>query len=640
MKSIPTKPKHVFVDNPELFEMMVKDCWPRKVLYMDTETSGLDPLEARLLLIQVCPGEGRNTYVIDFNKCEKSDIERMKSLFTDKELVLHNAKFDLKFLQVYLGLPISSDRIKVYDTMLAECVCLAGRVVSLRRASSLRNTLYRRYRIDLNKDARQEFIGHDGKHFTQRQIDYAAKDVDVLVRLRKDQIDEAKEFELTNTFKLEFELVKHVATMELSGVEIDVDRWREVISQQIILKRETYERFKAAVEPYLEQQGLFGEVPLKINSQVETLRFLKTRLGLDIEDTKEETLSYANNEICDILLEYREHEKLIKAFGESLLDKISKVTHRLHPDFNQCATATGRFSASNPNVQQIPSRGAGAALRDCFRAAKGCKLVCADYSQIELRILAELSQEPKMINAYRTGYDGHTNTASVAFGVALEDVTGDQRKVAKILNFATVYGGGPKAIAKGMLQVLSYEEAEYILEAKFGKFPDKNGVFYCLAKEFVSSFFQGLPKAQEYLQLCGASAINNRYSETPIGRKRFYDTEFESIKDLKGTDEYEEKLEEKIASVKRRGMNHPIQGCSADITKLAISKLSQDFRDKYPGRARILLQVHDELLVECDEEISEEVAKLQEEDMVWAGEQFLSSVPVLVDVHISTVWEK
>lgn len=640
MQSTTTTPKHIFVESPALFEMMIRDCHSRNVLYMDTETQGLDPYIARLLLVQICPGKGRPTYVIDFGKCEKSDVERLRHLLVNKELVFHNAKFDLKFLAVYTGLPIDSEMVRVYDTQLAESVLRAGRSMALRRDTSLKNTLQRRYNIDLSKEVRQEFIGHSGKDYTEAQIEYAALDVDVLIDLRKDQIEEAKEWELVDTFKLEFELAKHVARMELNGVEINTELWMQILDEHVILKQQTYERLKEACIPYIQQQGLFGELPLKVTSQQEMLRFLQEQVGLSIEDTREETLSYANHPICELLLEYRGHEKLIQAFGKTLLEKVNKETGRLYPDFNQCATATGRFSSSNPNVQQIPGRGPGAALRACFRASKGNKLVCADYSQIELRILAELSQEQAMLEAYEHGIDIHTQTASIAFGIPTDDVTGDQRKIAKILNFATVYGGGPRAISKGLVQVISEQEAEEILLNQFGKEADDNGPFYCLAREFVSSYFQGLPKAQEYLQLCGMRAIDNRYSETPIGRKRFYDTEFEAIQAFKGTDEYEDKLEALAASVKRRGMNHPIQGCSADITKLAIMKLGQEFEEHYKGKARVLLTVHDEIIVECKEDLVDEIAKIQEQAMVWAGEQFLSKVSVEVDVHISDVWEK
>lgn len=631
---------YTLVNTDDGVKTLVKDLSSKKVLYVDTETNGLDPYNNELLLIQISGGKGQGTSVIPYKILSTESKGLLKELFLGRELVFHNAKFDLKFLYMYIDLPIDSTDVKVFDTQLAECVLMAGRSMALRRDTSLKNTLRRRYSLDLDKEVRQEFIGHSGKEFTDAQIEYAAKDVEVLADLRKDQIEEAKEWGLIDTLRLEFDLVKHVAVMELNGVSINRKLWKKLIKEQVVLKEETYQELKKACMQYVEQQGLFGELPLKINSQQEMLAFLQERVGLDIHDTREETLSYTNHPICDLLLEYRGHEKLIKAFGEGLLQKINKATGRLYAEFNQCSTATGRFSSSNPNVQQIPSRGAGAALRNCFVAPQGHKLICADYSQIELRILAELSQEPKMIEAYNRGFDGHTNTASVAFGVPLEKVTGDQRKVAKILNFATVYGGGPPAIAKGMAKILSVDDATKLLKDRFGKDPDAKGAHHNLAKEFVTSYFQGLPKAQEFLMDTGKNAVYNRYSETPLGRKRFYDTEFNYVQSLRGTEEYEERLQALVASVERRGKNHPIQGCSADITKLAIMKLGECFRERYDGAAKIILQVHDEIVVECPEEISEEVSVIQNESMVWAAKQFLTAVPVEVDVHIADIWEK
>jgi DNA polymerase-1 len=331
-------------------------------------------------------------------------------------------------------------------------------------------------------------------------------------------------------------------------------------------------------------------------------------------------------------LEYREHEKLLSAFGEKTLAMINKKTGKLHPEFNQCSTATGRFSSDHPNIQQIPSKGLGSKLRRCFIASEGHQIVCADYSQIELRILAELSQEPKLIRAYNEGIDIHTQTASLAFGIPVNEVTSDHRKIAKILSFATVYGGGPTAISKGLLQVLDETSARRILKDVFNKTPSSKGAFYSLAKEFVDSYFREMPEASSWLESTGNKAIKLRYSETPLGRKRFYTHELDETKHGSKDD-----FKKALGSVRRKATNHPIQGCSADITKVAMNNLGQLFKE---GGGRILIQVHDEIVCEVLTERLDEFVPRIERAMVAAGEEFLKSVPVIVDIKTSNYWKK
>jgi DNA polymerase-1 len=296
---------------------------------------------------------------------------------------------------------------------------------------------------------------------------------------------------------------------------------------------------------------------------------------------------------------------------------------------------TGRFSSDNPNVQQIPGRGNGAELRKCFVASPGYKMICADYSQIELRILAELSQEKALVHAYQNHIDIHAQTASIAFGIPLDEVTGDQRKIAKIINFATIYGGGPQAISKGLLQVISEDEARTILQNQFKRHPkvSKHGAYYDLAKEFIASYFQGLPNAKDYLEKSGNNAVYNRYSETPLGRKRFYpELDNESLPK-------EQRLEE-AEGVKRKGKNHAIQGCSADITKVAIIRIGQYFEQHPEFGGRILLTVHDEIATEVYQDVADDFLAIQKRLMIEAGETFLKTVPVEVDAKISDYWEK
>lgn len=632
--------KSVFVNDIVAFNSAISKMLDEKILCLDTETSGLDPYTCKLLLLQLTGVRSDTVYIIPGYLIGTNEKAVLRALLTGKELVIHNAGFDLKFLQIHLGFDITSPDYTVFDTFLAEEILGAGTPMNLRAYASLKNTVYRRLGIVLEKNIREQFIGHSGEIFSESQIKYAGDDLEHLADIRKQQVEEAKKYELVPTFKLEFELIKFVTKMSLDGIQINTTLWREIISNQENLRKVSYTNLIEVMSPFMKQDSLFSELSFNINSTTQTLKFLKNDLGLYLEDTSEQSLRSQNNPVCDAILEYREHEKMLSAFGEKALGKVNSVTGRLHPEFNQCATATGRFSSDNPNVQQIPGRGEGAKLRQCFEASQGFKMVCADYSQIELRILAEFSQEPKLIEAYTSGIDVHTQTASIAFGIPHEQVRPDQRKIAKIINFATVYGGGPAAISRGLIQVISEDEAHEILNATFGyvEGEDIQEPYLTLGKEFVEAFFRGMPKAKEYLDRSGQEAIWNRWSQTPLGRKRFY-WELDSLEKPKS--KYDKDYQSVVSSVRRRAMNHPIQGCSADITKKAIINIGKAMRERYgPGIGKILLQVHDEIVVEVPEEDADNFKEIQRECMVSAGQEFLKSVPVELDINVTDYWDK
>jgi DNA polymerase-1 len=608
-----------------------------KVVFCDTETQGFDPYTDDLLLVQIYVPTVSKVYVIkvDGNKEEVArlfeageNLPFLEQKSSKPQYVFHNAKFDLKFLKQSLGVNIHE--MNVYCTQLAECILTAGKAENLMSHTSLANTVVRRlggnYKLD--KSVRSAFVNAHLNDISDRMIKYAAEDVFALRSIFRQQVKELKDKKLVETAKVEFELSKYVADMELNGVLINIDLVREIMKEQkkeLLKSKATLEEMFA---PYVEQPGLFDPAPVNFDSPSQLLSMLN-RAGIAVEDTSEFTLQTANEPICDEILEYRSHATLIKSFGEKLIDQINPVTGRIHPSFHQNATATGRWSSSGPNMQQIPGSGPGSRLRSAFYAPKGYKFITADYSQIELRILAELSQEPTMIDNYNKGVDAHTTTASVAFGVSPEMVTTDMRKIAKILNFATVYGGGPKAISKGLLKQLSTEEAEIVLNS-FGREPDsKWGVHYQLAAVLIDNFFKEMPVAKDYLDRSGEFAINHMFSTTPLGRKRFY-----ILRDAKTPEE----IRKQNGGIMRKGMNHPIQGCSADITKIAIINLGKEF-EKMDG-CKIILQVHDEIVVEVPYPLVEEAAQVQVKAMKEAAEVFIKSIPVQVDYKIDDIWSK
>jgi DNA polymerase-1 len=284
------------------------------------------------------------------------------------------------------------------------------------------------------------------------------------------------------------------------------------------------------------------------------------------------------------------------SFGENILEFIEPKTGRIHADFRQIGAPTGRFSCSNPNLQQIPHE---EAYRRCFRAADGKKLVIADYSQIELRILADFSDDKNFINAFVSGEDFHTTTASQVFGVNPEDVSPDQRSFAKRLNFGIVYGVGASRF--GLMTGLSQSEAENTMRKYFGT-------------------FRGL---DAYLRDAGRSVVTNRTARTASGRTlrlRFDETD-----------------RQQVSSARRYGVNMPIQGTSADILKLALRLLHDSIRGT---SAKLVNIVHDEIIVECDAAEAEATADRLEKAMCAAGERYVKKVPVKVDAKIADEWAK
>jgi len=346
------------------------------------------------------------------------------------------------------------------------------------------------------------------------------------------------------------------------------------------------------------QASLFGRAEINLDSQQQVTDAL-LNLGVPVPDTTRAWQLQPLAEKYPVvakLLEYRGVAKSLSSFGENILEFIEPKTGRIHADFRQIGAPTGRFSCSNPNLQQIPHE---EQYRRCFRAPEGKKLVIADYSQIELRILAEFSRDQNFIKAFVSGEDFHTTTASQVFAVAPADVTSEQRSFAKRLNFGVVYGIGASRF--GLMTGLSQNDAENTMRKYFGT-------------------YRGL---DSYLRQSGADVITKRVARTASNRMlrlRFDDND-----------------RQQVASARRYGVNMPIQGTSADILKRALRLLHESLRGT---SGRLVNIVHDEVIVECDAPEAEMIADKLDKAMCLAGEDFVKTVPVKVDVHVSDEWAK
>ena len=566
------------------------------VLGLDTETTGLDPHSVELLLLQVSTQD--KVYIVD---CRRVLPLALKGVLENHRVlkVAQNAKFEYEMLKQQAGITLSG----IYDTMLAERLLTAG----IGREISLKAIAEKYIGATLDKSVRESFYklaGNGDAYLEPEQLHYAARDAFIMIPIRNRQAPVLKKEKLEQVAEIEFGCVAAVGDMELMGVKIDEARWRKIIADVGVQREAAASELAELLEPASMQATMFGVSSINLNSNQQLVEAL-FRLGVNVPDTMEATLVKYDHPVIKKLLEYRSHEKTLSAFGESVLGLINPKTGRIHPDFNQYGADTGRFSCTRPNVQQIP---ATSDFRKCFVAMEGYKLITSDYSQCELRILAELSGDPGFVNAFKSGGDLHTLTASQMFGVPVEEVQKAQRNAAKAINFGLAYGMGPGGLAPRL------------------------GVSLDEAKELISRYFKAYPLIQKWLDKAARDAVRTGYSATTLGRKRYYRLPDESLKR-----ENEDEYRKQIASIERQGKNSPIQGSNADMTKLALIYL----RNTLKGRdARTVNTVHDEIVVEAREDQAEEVKHLVEEAMVKAGEMILKEVPIVAEAAVADYWSK
>jgi DNA polymerase I len=587
-------PPYELINDPRRMAEVMALLLKEKALAVDTETSGLDPYSNELLLLQISTPEMGYIFDVGGGSGRKLDIDPLRQVLENPDILklLQNAKFDYKFLKLQAGIEL----VNIYDTMLAERVLTSG----ISREISLKNLAYQYADLPMDKSERANFIGmKPGTPYGEELLKYAIRDVLILFLIYEQQKPKLKKLKLERTAKLEFDCIPPVGDMELAGCAINVEKWHRIIEDVKVLRDQAATELLAVLEPTVAQATMFGVSSINLNSNMQLIECF-AKLGVNLPDTMESTLVKYDHPAIKMLLTYREHEKTLSAFGEKFLQLINPVTGRIHPDFSQHGADTGRFSCSNPNVQQIP---ASFDFRSCFVAAPGYKLITCDYSQAELRILAELSGDPAFIAAFTSGGDLHTLTASQMFQVPLERVDKSMRGKAKAINFGLAYGRGPGSLAITL------------------------GVDVDEAKRLIEQYFKAYSGIQRWLDAAARSALKKGYSETPIGRKRFF------AKPDPASPTYNSDR----AAIERQGKNAPIQGANADMTKTALIFLKRALKG---FDARVVNTVHDEIVVEAREDQAEVVCNLVERAMIEAGEEILKKVPVKADPHIGDYWSK
>lgn len=582
---------------------MVAKFATNSVFALDLETTGLKALDSRIILCQI--GFPDSTYVIDTIKV---DITPLLEYFKSPKwkVLIQQSKFERSFI----GYHHKTEITNVFDTFLAEKLLVTDGISS----ASLEALAMKYANIKLNKSIRVGFTeARSQSAFSDDELQYAADDVICLFPIYEAQNTLIIEKKLEKVAELEFQVAQTVAFMELTGVPILTDKWQEIMEQT----KKDHEEARLKMHEHLfdsgannEQTGMFVRDGINLNSPVQ-LKKAFAKIGINVESTNEREIALIQHPAAKELLKYRGLQKVMSSYGESFLGYIHPFTGRIHADFMQLGTETGRFSCKNPNLQQMPDR-----FRQCV-GHPDFDIIAADYSQIELRILAELSQDQNFLKAFKSGEDLHKSTAATMFSIPLDKVTKEQRFIAKTINFGLAYGMGSIKLND-------------ILNAEAEKTNSKKYTTH-QTKQLISKYRTAYRAVVDWLDGAGSIAFSRGYSETMFGRKRFFTRPAQGIS--------ENDYDMQMAAIRRQGANAAIQGTNADITKLAMIDIQREIRNN-GFSAHIIIQVHDEIVLISRKEESEAVREITVNAMVEAGEKILKTVPVKVEAYINSIWKK
>ncbi|MBW4465344.1 MAG: DNA polymerase I [Pegethrix bostrychoides GSE-TBD4-15B] len=581
----------------------------------DTETTSVDPLQAELVGIGCCWGAELEAlaYIptghrLGGNLDKATVLEALRPILEDAQYpkVLQNAKYDRLVLR-HQGIALAG---VVFDTMLASYVINPEQKHSL-------SELGLRY-LELLSDSYSDLVPK-GKSIADLEVApvalYCGMDVHLTFRLVPILRAELAQFPdlLRLLLDIELPLEPVLAEMENHGIRIDQDylaNFSKTLEQDLLrIEQGAYESAGAQFSlgsPKQLSELLFEKLGL------ERKKSRRTKTGYSTDAATLEKLQ-GDHPVVDAIIEYRTLSKLKSTYVDALPALVLPQTGRVHTDFNQAVTSTGRLSSSNPNLQNIPIRTAfSRQIRAAFIPEPGWLMVAADYSQIELRILAHLSQEPILLETYREGRDIHTLTAQLLF--EKDQVTSEERRLAKVINFGVIYGMGAQRFAR------------------------ESGFKLSDSKIFIERFNQKYSQVFEYLQQMQREAIAQGYVTTIKGRRRYFNFASDSLKQLRGHEPDSINLDKiKLrdqydAQLLRASANAPIQGSSADIIKIAMVQIPEILK---PYRANLLLQVHDELVFEVHPDDWLELQPLIKSTMESA---VALSVPLVVEVRSGNNW--
>jgi len=589
--------QYELITTPEQLRRVVEQLASKQVIGLDTETTDLDPYISRLRLVQLATPD--NVFIIDLDKFGQLDLKRSDEFASFRELmsaprpvkIAHNSKFDAKFIKHNFGVDLGG----LFDTLLASQLVSAGDIEERHGLEAIAGR-YLNEAVD-----KTERLSNWEFELSEAQLQYAARDAAVLIPLREKLVEKIKANSLIACAKLEFECVMPVVDLELTGFYMEKGRWLEQLAIVEERRAELANDLQEMLGEGAAQASLFGPPRANINldSQQQVSEAME-RLGIPLPDSTRNwklqplALQYP---VVAKLLEYRTMQKALTSYGQNMIEFINPKTGRLHADFRQIGAPTGRFACTNPNIQQVPH---AVEYRRCFLGhPAGRQLIIADYSQIELRILAEFSGDQAFTNAFKSGADLHRVTAAQVFGVSEDQVTKEQRDFAKRLNFGVVYGIGAQ------------------------RFSMMTGLGQPAAEDVLRKYFATYRRLDAYLKDSANRAVDEKQARTASGRLVKFN--------------FDPSDRQQISMTQRNGKNAPIQGTSADILKRALRLLNDELRST---SGQIVNIIHDEIVVEVDQHEAETVAAKVERAMCAAGEEYLHNVPVKVESQIACEWTK
>ena len=599
-RNLSTTPHHYQYINTTLgVSLLIEKLMHQKSVCFDTETTSLNALAADLVGIAFSWEVGTGYYVSipeDKSIAEKI-LEQLRPFFENKQVekIGHNLKYDLKVLSNY-NITVAGP---LYDTLIAHYLINPDR----RHGMDILASNYLNY----EPQSITELIGKKGKNQgsmrdvpLEQQTEYAVEDADITFQLKQHFDQELAAAENGKLFHdVELPLVEVLTAMEQEGINLNTTFLKNLESELAVdINRLEKDIFAQAGEEFnLASPKQLGPILFEKLKLVDKPK--KTKTGQ--YSTAEDVLSYLakDHKIVADILEWRSINKLQSTYVKALPEEINPKTRRVHTVYNQAVAATGRLSSNQPNLQNIPIRTErGQQVRKAFIPRdENHVLLAADYSQIELRIIAALSQDPAMVEAFQKGEDIHAATAAKVFGVALENVTREQRSNAKTVNFGIVYG----VSAFGLSQQTNLNRSE--------------------AKELIDAYYLTYPKLKAYMNEQVDFARENGFVETVLGRRRY-------LKDINSQNAVVR------GAAERNAVNAPIQGSAADIIKLAMIKIHRRMKSE-DWKSKMLLQVHDELVFDVPKVEVDALTKMVKDEMENA---FTLEVPLVVDVGIGENW--
>ena len=596
------------VNTEEALQVLVKSMRDKGSFALDTESTSEDPWHAQLvgISLSMAPGEA---YYIPVGHSQTLDgqepgkqlpfafvLEKLRPVLEDESIrkYMHNAKYDM--LLLLLSSPSISVRGLAFDTMLGAYLTDPGR-----RGLGLKDQVFQRLGHVMTPIS--QLIGTGSKAISMAQVpirqaaDYAGADADMTLRLVEPIMEELRRHSLLELLNhIELPLLPVLMQMEIFGVALDGEFLRnlnEQLSEQIsVLEKEIYDSVGHHFNiNSTKQLGdiLFGELNLPTGK--------KTKTGYSVSADVIESLR-GKHPIVDHLLDYRQLTKLKSTYVDGLLAQMDTVTGRVHTSFSQTTASSGRLSSSNPNLQNIPVRTeVGRQIRRAFIADPSYVLLTADYSQFELRILAHITHEPRLVEAFSKNEDIHTITAASLFDVPVSEVTKDQRRLAKTVVYAVLYG-----------------------QSAFG-LANITGMTNVQASEFIKRYHETFPHIKDYVDSTLNQARKQGYVNTLFGRKRFFP-------DLHGLSHNERQ------ALEREAINMPIQGGNADLIKIAMIRIQHAIEEKHL-KTRMILQVHDELVFEVPVEELDRTKHLAKTMMEGVAKL---DVPIKVEMKMGKNW--